>query len=385
MLTVVLPLAPSPLRLNDKRAAVNRVDDRVPAARESPMRPGARIPERIAATGLRVIAREDVKVGDFLDLGAIGVAGDGADVEDAETGLVVGLVGKTVPDELVVVNHAGGGLVVAGDLRGFEVLDVPDIRHGEAVFGWRVGCGAVGVDLALVELVVHDDVGLPVLVGDPALVSVGSSDVRGAGDDGAGADALLVGDIVDGEGILVVAVANVTTVVLLVGATVYNALSIVGVAVLGRAALDVRLGNIIGVDEDGATGAGVVAAWASTAAECNCVVLLLVRTDSVRAALDTLLNVYPRNVGLDVKGLGALWGELEKLLQIEKLDTMTNALRSDNEGVLEDLHFTPDYRVILGGEAAKVLELAIFGDLGEGCTISLADRNEFAALVAPAP
>jgi hypothetical protein len=68
--------------------------------------------------------------------------------------------------------------------------------------------------LALVELVVHDEVGLPVFVNDPALVGVGGACVRGAGNDGCGAYALLVGYVVDGKGILVVTVAYVAPVIL---------------------------------------------------------------------------------------------------------------------------------------------------------------------------
>lgn len=304
MLTVVLALALTPLRLNNKRTAVNGVDDRVSTG-EGEVRPGTRVPERITATRLGIVTGVDVKVGDFLDLGAVGELGDGRDVEDAETGLVVGLEGEAVVDELVVVDHAGGGLVVAGDLGGFEVLDVPDVGDCVTVLGGRADGGAVGVDLALVELVVHDDVSLPHLVGDPALVSVGSTNVGSARDDGASANALLVGDVVDGQGVLVVAVADIFAIVLLMGSTVDNALAIVSVAVLGRAALNVRLGDIIGVDVDGTTGAGVVAARATTATESSNVVELLVGTDSVGASGNTLGEVDPGNVGLDVKGLGA--------------------------------------------------------------------------------
>lgn len=168
---MVLALALAPLRLDNKRTTVNGVDDRVSTG-EGEVRPSTSIPESVTATGLRIVAGEDVEVGDFLNLGAIGELGDGGDIEDTETGLVVGLESKTVNDELVVVDHASRGLVVAGDLGGFEVLDVPDVGDCETVLGWGADSGAVGVDLALVKLVVHDQVSLPHLVGDPSLVGV---------------------------------------------------------------------------------------------------------------------------------------------------------------------------------------------------------------------
>jgi hypothetical protein len=401
MLAKVLSLALAPLGLDNKRTAINRVDNSVSAG-ECEMAPCTRIPERITTTGLHVVAREDVEVGNLLDLAAVGEARDAADVEDAQTGLVVGLEGEAVVHELVVVDHAGSGFVVAGDLGGFEVLDIPDICDSESILRQRSDRSSVGIDLALVELVVHDEMGLPVFVGDPALVSVGGADVRSAGDDLAGADALLVGDVVNGKGVLVVAVADVTSlemvrcasdeickivtyVVLLVGSTVNNALSIVGVAVLGRATLNVRLGDVVGVDEDGATSAGVVATGASTAAESDDIVLLLVGTDSVGASGNTLGKIDPGNVLLDIEDLGALRVKLEELLHVEELDTVTDTLGANDKGVFEDLHLAPDDGVVLGGKATKVLELTLLGDLGESSTISLTNGDELAVFVGPSP
>jgi hypothetical protein len=384
MLTVVLALALTPLGLDNKRTAINGVDDGVSTG-EGEVRPCTSVPESVTATGLRIITGVDVEVGNFLDLGAVGELGDGADVEDAETGLVVGLEGKTVVDELVVVDHAGGGLVVAGDLGGFEVLDVPDVRDCETVLGGGSDSSAVGVDLALVELVIHDEMGLPVLVGDPALVSVRGAGVGSAGNDGTSADTLLVGDVVDGQGVLVVTVADITSVVLLVRTTVHDALSVVSVAILGCATLNVRLGDVISVDENGSTSTGVVATGTSTAAKSDGVVLLLVCADSVRASRNTLGEVDPGNVSLDVEGLGALGRELEELLHVEKLDTVANTLGSDDKSVLQDLHLAPDNGIILGGETAEVLEFTLLGDLSKCSTVRLTDGNEFAVLVRPAP
>ena len=108
----VLALALAPRGLDNKRAAVNRVDDRVSAG-EREVAPRARVPDRIAAAGLHVVAGEDVKVRNLLDLATVGEARDAADVEDAQAGLVVGLEGEAVVHELVMVDHAGRGFVVA--------------------------------------------------------------------------------------------------------------------------------------------------------------------------------------------------------------------------------------------------------------------------------
>lgn len=225
VLAPVLALAPAELGLDNEGTTVDGVDNSV-ARVESEVAPGARVPDSRATTGKLIVLREDIKVGDLLDLAAVGVLGDGADVKDAETGLVVGLVGETLVDELVVVDGAGGGLIVTGVLGLLEVGDVPDVCDRETVLGGRVGGSAGGVDFTLVKLIVHDKVGLPHGVEDPALVGVGCADVRSARDDLSGVGAVLVGHIVDGEGVLVVAVADVTAKVLLVGSAVHNALGV---------------------------------------------------------------------------------------------------------------------------------------------------------------
>lgn len=389
VLPKVLALAAPKLRLDNKRTTIDRVDDREPAG-ESVVGPGTRIPEGLTASGKRVVAGEDVEVGDLLDAAAVGVARDGADVEDAQTGLVVGLVGEAVVDELIVVDGAGGGLVVAGVLGGFEVGDVPDVCGWVAVLGDGVGVGfGAVVDLALVELVVHDKVGLPVGVEDPALVGVGRALVGCAGDDGGGVEALLVGDVVDGQGVFVVAVADVTAVVLLVGSTVDNALGIVDVAVLGRTALLVGLGDVVDVNEDETTGAGVIAASTATATDGNSVALLLVGDNVVRAASNALALsevVEPSSEVLRrVEGLGLLGVQLQELLEVEDLHSVVCTLGSDEEVVAKRLHLVPDDRRGLSGKAAKVLKLTLLGDFCESSAVGLTNGNKLAALVCPTP
>jgi hypothetical protein len=313
-------LALTPLRtlnislLDNKDTTVNGVDDNK-ARLESVRRPGTSIPERITATGLDIIRRVDVKVSDLLDLGAVGELWNGGDVEETETGLVVGLVGQTVVDVLVVVNGAGCGLVVTGHGGLFEVLDVPDVGHREPVLSGRVDSGAVRVDLALVELIVHDEMGLPHGIQNPTLMCVRSPNIGSARDDRTSVtETLFVGDVVDGQGILVVTVADITAVVLLVGATVDDALSIVCVAILASTALDVGLSGILHVDEHWSTLTGVISTGSTTGAVSNCVSELFVGNNGVCSALNTLVDVDKGNVLLDVESLRVLGRKFEYLL-----------------------------------------------------------------------
>ena len=69
------------------------------------MAPGTRVPNSRATARKLIILRVDVEESNLLNLAAVGVLGDGADVKDTETGLVVGLVGETLVDELVVVER----------------------------------------------------------------------------------------------------------------------------------------------------------------------------------------------------------------------------------------------------------------------------------------
>lgn len=140
-------------KLDNERPAIDGVDDNPPTL-ERVVAPSSRIPEGLTAARQSVVAGENVKVRNLRDAGAGGVRGDARHVEHAEPGLVIGLVREAVVDELVVVDGAGGRLVVAGVYGRLEVRDVEDVGHGEAVEGGGVGGGVDGVDFALVELVV---------------------------------------------------------------------------------------------------------------------------------------------------------------------------------------------------------------------------------------
>ena len=82
--------------------------------------------------------------------------------------------------------------------------------------------------LLLVVLVVHEKILLPQRINGPTLVCVRCSRVSRARNDGRrlAGFADLVGRVVDGQGVLVVAVADVTAVVFRVRAAVFDALGI---------------------------------------------------------------------------------------------------------------------------------------------------------------
>lgn len=368
------------VHLDGEHTTIDGVDDD-PTALEGIVGPGTRIPDSPSTTDLVIIFREDIKVSNLLDPLARGNKGDAGDIEDTETGLVVGLVSETVVDILVVVDGAHAGLVVAGLHGLLEVLDVPDVGDGVTVLGGGFGVGVSGVDFALVELVVHYEMGLPVGVENPALMSVGGALVGSAGDDGSGLGSDLVGDIVDGERVLVVAVADVAAVVLLVGSTVDDALGVVNVAVLGRAAGAVRLGGVLHVNVDETSSAGAVA---GSGADCNGIAQLLVCNDVVRTS-DGEIGEQTSQVGLGGEGLGLPGVDGEKLAQIKDLDTMADGLGTDDDVVSERLDLTPNRRDRLLGETAKVDQFTLLGHLNEGSAVGLADDHEVAALVGPTP
>jgi hypothetical protein len=188
-------------------------------------------------------------------------------------------------------------------------------------------------------------------------------------------ETLLVGDIVNGQGILVVTVTDVTAVVLLVWATVDDALSIVCVAILASTALHVWLGGIFHVDEHWSTLTGVIATGSTTGAVSNCVSELFVGNNGVCSALDTLVDVDKGNVFLDVESLGVLGRKLEDLLQVEDLDMVANTFRSNNEAVANHFDLTPDDGVVVGWKTTEVLQFTLLRDLREGGTVGLTDGN----------
>lgn len=133
------------------------------------MTPRPKIPSRHTTPRLIIIARKSIKKRHLLDIPARRIFRNPTDVQNSQTRLVIRLIREAVVDELVVVDGLDGGFVVAGLFGMFEVFDGPDVGDGETV-GGGTRVGAVGVDDAFVDFVVHEEVGLPLWVEDPALV-----------------------------------------------------------------------------------------------------------------------------------------------------------------------------------------------------------------------
>lgn len=169
-----------------------------------------------------------------------------------------------------MVDGANRGLVDAGLLWCAEVTDVPDKSGGESVRGRPSA-------VLLIQLVIKQEELLVVGVEDDTLVRVGRASVASPGDDGGSG---LVGDIVDGQRVLVVAIADVAASVAGVGSAVHQALSIVDIAVTWGTARGGRVGGVRQVDEDQSRPA-LVSAWLG--ADCDGKVLLLEGDDVVGA------------------------------------------------------------------------------------------------------
>lgn len=195
--------------------------------------------------------------------------------------------------------------------------------------------------------------------------------VGGARDDGRLG---LIGDVVDGEGVLVVREAELLAVVLSVGASVDGALGIVGVAILsGASGVDGVLG-VRDIDHVETTGAEL-------AADGDDGVGGLGAHDVVGAAEASEVG----DVGLDGEGLG-LAADAEELLEVEDLETVALGLGTDVGVVLDDLDVAPKGVVGLDGETTNVLDAAVAEDLDEGGTVNLTDDTELAAIArSPTP
>lgn len=323
------------------------------------MRPGAS-ERHVAAAGLGIVIGEDVEEGNLLDTLAGRVAGHGGDVENAETSAVVGLEGQAVVHVLIVVDGTNRGLVDTGLLWCAEVTDVPDISGREAVRGRSSA-------IFLIQLVIKQEVLLVVGVEDDALVRVGRASVASPGDDGRSG---LVSDVVDGQRVLVVAIADVAASVTGVGSAVDQALCIVDIAVTRGTARGGRVGGVRQVDEDQSRPARV-SAWLG--ADCNGKVLLLEGDDVVGAT--TGKAVEERDVAGGAEGLGRR--DSQELPGVEDLDTVVRGLTADDEVVLHRPDLTPLGGDGLLGETTEVGDPARLGDLDESSAVRLADSAEF--------
>ena len=112
----------------------------------------------------RLIKWVHIEERNFLDIFTSRISGNARDIEHTQTGLVVGLICKAIVNELVMVGGAGLGLVISGVHRFLEVPDIPDVSDRETVDSRRVRSNILRVDLTLIELVIHDEMRLPVQI-----------------------------------------------------------------------------------------------------------------------------------------------------------------------------------------------------------------------------
>ena len=143
-------------------------------------------------------------------------------------------------DRLVVINTTMPEPVASGHLWLSEILDVHDVCDWEAI-------GCLSTSAEFVELIVKHNVLLVLAIENRALVDVTCSWVCDLRDDVG--DIGFVRDIVDGQRIFVVAIADITAFIALVWAVIHDALRIMNVSVASRAAERDWVGRILDIEE----------------------------------------------------------------------------------------------------------------------------------------
>jgi len=212
-----------------------------------------------------------------------GILRDGGGIDDVQAVAIVGLVEKAIEDVLVVVDGASPTGVVSGVHGVLEIANVEDVG-GRQTLGHRADLG-----VTLVELVVHEEVLLVHLVVDNTLVNVLSTG-EGCDRDDVGSVADLVRCVIDGDGVLVVAVADVTAFIPFVRATVHQTFGIMDISITSCTARAPGVGRVGHVEVDQTTAAGEVASHsdglvAAHRPNGNGVVQLLVDLRDVRLAI----------------------------------------------------------------------------------------------------
>jgi hypothetical protein len=341
----------------------------------------------------------NVKEAGLLDGVAGGILRQAGNVDDAETRCVVGLVGEAVeglwkdcllvevdfgewkggPYVLVVVDRLFWRLVETGVYGGFEVADVEDVGRGMVDQTTELARGRAGL-VQLVELVVEKEGGHG-FVDDPALVRVGVADVGGLADDDW---VLLVGCVVDGEGVFVVAEADFLAEVLLVRAAVDDTLCIMNIACLTDAAGRGWVAGVGHVDHEHATGAcGVAGVGTRTATDGVDHVNLGVGDKVVRCTEAVKVGGQIPSIVENDRVLGV---NVEKLVQIEDLQAVVVRLGTDVGVVLDDLDVSPADGLGVSVQSAEEAELALLADFDKCNAVSVSYNAKLAALLgSPAP
>lgn len=188
----------------------------------------------------------------------------------------------------------------------------------------------------------------------------------------------------------VVPIADVTTLVTRVWSAVDEALRVMHVPIASSTTGSGGVSRISHIDEDEPSPArqvvpvsnGLITANRSSS---NGVTELFVHDDVVRSPYRQLVEM-PSEVFLRENGR-AVWVQVNKLLHVKDLHAVLDSLGANDNQVAEGSDLSPPRadRVVLG-QPAEVHQLALGGDLGEGCSIVLADSNELTPVLGcPSP
>lgn len=211
-----------------------------------------------------------------------------------------------------------------------------------------------------------------------------------------------------GQGILVVAIANIAAKELAVRPAVHDALSVMHIAIPSSTAKRLGVAGILQVDEDEARAA---VASAGLSADCNGILLFFV-DDHIVGAPDGQVVPPARHILLGVKGDRIFGVKVEQLYQetelvtqrrqintrnkkghahlghVKHLDPMVLCLAPNDNVVFIATDFTPNDGLGRLGlwETTEVHELALRRNLGESCTVCLGHNDKLPAIPAgPAP
>lgn len=333
------------------------------------LKPGVNTPSTIKLRGrISIVLGVTVKVCQLLHRATSRIRRNTTGIHHAQPRAIVGLVRNTINDILVVVNGLDRALVLASPDGVGERRNIKNVRGG-------MGILAILAALDFVQLIIEKEI-LEVRVNVPSLVGVGALAVETlVGDARHDSRLLLVGHIVDGEGVLVVAEADLVTLEVLVDAAVDDALGVVDVAVLACASEEGGFGGILDVHHDQAA-VGARAACIGGGADNEDGVGLFVGDDVVGGSY---AGVQGSEVLPDAECLGGR-ADGEQFAKIKDLDAVVARLGTNVGMVTNDLDVAPDGVFGLRRQTTNVFELATSFDLDERSAVSLANDGKLTAV-----
>jgi hypothetical protein len=390
--------------LDDERSTLNSVNKNEARLEAGVRGPGTEESDGSAALIL-IIFGVHVDETCFTHACASGILRDRGRVDYVQAVTVVGLVEKAIEDVLVVVDGASSASVVPGVHGVLEIADVEDVG------GWQTLGHRANLGVTLIKLVVHEEVLLVHFVVDNTLMDVLSTG-EGCYRDDVGGVANLVRCVVDGDGVFVVAVADVTAFVPLVRATVDQTFGVMDISITSCTARTPGVGGVGHVEVDQTTAAGEVTSNSdglvtANRSNGNGVVQLLVYLHETRSAnvdlslrIDKAKKTYHNvvctahwklvpvtsKVGLrEVRGASRI--QFKQLLHVKDLNSMVDGFGADDSMVTEDSDLSPvGANGIVLRKTTKVDQLALGADFCERSAVVLANGDELATTVGgPSP